>query len=146
MVPIATGAAADGRRMEEIAMAWVEAHNSGDIETMATFRAAHREDTNDAWRDQFPSLVERLGILEPTDVMIERQHELILQVDSDVRGRLQFTFWFNPDDPERISRIFYVRLFNGILRPGDEILLMSSKESYEVQEVGNTGQSSARTT
>lgn len=105
MIAMGDSAGADGRRMEEIAMAWVDAHNSGDMETMAAFRAAHREDTGDGWREQFPGLVERLGHLEPTDVIVAGPTELILLVDSAGRGSLQFTFQFSADDPERIGRI-----------------------------------------
>lgn len=105
MVLIGDRAGADERRMEEIALAWVDAHNSGDIEKMAAFRAAHREETGDGWREQFPGLVERLGRLETTDVMIEGSGELILRVDSTGHGRLQLTFQFSADDPERIGSI-----------------------------------------
>jgi len=105
MAPLADHALADELRMEAIALAWIEAHNSADIETMATFRAAHRQDADDAWRGQFPGLVERLGRLEPTDVEIPGPGELILLVDSSVAGRLEFTFRFSPDDPERIGAI-----------------------------------------
>ncbi|MBI3323559.1 MAG: GTP-binding protein, partial [Candidatus Omnitrophica bacterium] len=38
-------------------------------------------------------------------------------------------------DPYR-GVVVYVRLFNGSIRPGDQILLMRQKDSYEVQEVG----------
>ncbi len=99
-----TPARADGHRMEEIALAWVEAHNSGDIEIMAAFRAAHREDSGDSWREQFPGLVDRLGRLEPREVMIAGAHTLVLGCDS-AQGPLRFTFDFNPDDPERIRGI-----------------------------------------
>ena len=105
LAPIGDRAEADERRMEEIALAWVDAHNSGDVEKMAVFRAAHREDADNAWRQQFPGLVERLGHLEPTDVMISGPRELILDIDSAGRGRLQFTFQFSADDPERIRSI-----------------------------------------
>ena len=105
MAAIGDRAGADGHRMEEIALAWVDAHNSGDIEKMAAFRAAHREDTGDGWREQFPGLVERLGRFEPTDVVIAGPRELILRVDSAGRGRLRLTFQFSADDAERIGRI-----------------------------------------
>ena len=88
-------ASADGRRMEEIALAWIAAINSGDIERMAAFRAAHRDDSDDNWRERFPRTVAQLGRLEPTDVMIDGGGRLVLLAESSTLGRLRFVFRFD---------------------------------------------------
>lgn len=98
-------ASADERRMEEIAMGWVAAHNSGDIERMATFRAAHRVDQGDEWREQFPDIVARLGRLEVTDALIDEGGEIVFVAETESRGRLRFTFRFSDEDAERIDAI-----------------------------------------
>lgn len=110
-------AGADGRRTEEIAMAWVEAFNSGEVEKMAAFRAAHREGGRDGWEQQFESLVEKIGRIEPTDVMIEGDAELVIVADSTGAGGLRLVFRFSEQDPERVSSIAIDRSGGG--RPND---------------------------
>lgn len=100
-----SGAAPSEQRMEAIAMAFVEAHNAADIEIMAAFRAAHRPDAGDDWKEQYLQFVERLGTLEVTDVLIDEAHEVVLRARSSTTGGLELTFAFDPADVERIEGI-----------------------------------------
>ena len=102
---LTVSAAADERRMEEIAVGWIEAHNSGDVATMAAYRAAHRKGAKDGWEDQFREMVERLGRLEPTGVRVTDELELTLGVESENAGPLRLVFRFRPDDPEQVASI-----------------------------------------
>ena len=58
--------------MDQIALGWIEAHNSGDVEQMEAHRIAHREgyreNPADDWKPQFAQLVGDLGVLEATDI------------------------------------------------------------------------------
>ncbi len=68
--------------------------------------------------------------------------ELLERIVSDIPApggspdaALQALVFDSAFDPYR-GVVVYVRLFNGRLRPGEKILLMSTQNSFEVQEVG----------
>jgi len=71
---------------------------------MAAFRNAHRGREDQDWQQRFERLTEEVGQLEPTDVMIERDGEVVLLADSRL-GTLRLSFLFSVEDAERVSEI-----------------------------------------
>ena len=58
---------------ETIALGWVEAFNSGDVETMGRFRQQHLQLSESAdWETSYRSMFQHVGRLEVTGVLIDR--------------------------------------------------------------------------
>ena len=94
-------------RQEAIAIAWIEAHNSADVDTMAAFRAKHFQlsELKD-WQPTFQRMVEELGTLKVRGVMIDGAGQIKVRVHAsgpDESLRLGFTF--DADRPDQIRMI-----------------------------------------
>jgi CubicO group peptidase (beta-lactamase class C family) len=103
---VAVGVQGNEVSQEGVALGWVEAHNSGSVETMADFRAQHfnRSDAAD-WRTNFGQMVAVLGVLEIEGVTVEKADELRLHCRSERRGEMVLVFAFYPDAPDQIKKI-----------------------------------------
>ena len=109
LLTVTTGALghANDQEQESIALKWIEAHNSGDVATMAALRGKHyqRSDVVD-WQDNFANFVEQFGQLEIHGLMIERSNQIKIAVHSAKLGeRLELVFDFHEDAPDQIRRI-----------------------------------------
>ena len=95
------------RRQEEIAMAWIEAHNSGKVASMATIRDKHfKRSEIKEWQDGFRRLVDKLGQLEPYGIMVHGPGKLTIGCDSaNIDERVRLTFEFHADAPEQMLQI-----------------------------------------
>ncbi len=86
---------------EEIALAWVEALNSG-VEAMAAFRAEYLEEPDrPGWQEMVSELRDSWGNLEIYGVMIPEQNTVILGVVSERVGRFRLNFLFNDSNKLR---------------------------------------------
>ena len=90
---------------EAIALGWVKAFNSGDVEIMGRFRAKHfRLSTASDWRQTFASMVDHLGTAQVVGVLIDAPGEITLVVQSRP-GRRRMIFRFDPEEPDQIREI-----------------------------------------
>ncbi|MCP3980295.1 MAG: beta-lactamase family protein [bacterium] len=95
------------REQEAIAMAWIAAHNTADVDEMAKVRAKHfkRSEVAD-WQPGFRRMLDELGKLEPYGVMVEGPGRLMVGCNSDrVEGRIRLSFEFHEDAPDQIRQI-----------------------------------------
>ncbi len=95
------------REQEEIALAWIKAHNSGDVAEMAAVRERYfKRSTVTEWKPGFQRLVGELGQLEVRGVMIEGPGRIMIGVNSAAQQeRLRLAFEFHEDDPRQIRQI-----------------------------------------
>ncbi len=84
-----------------------------------------------------PELVHRvsgktgMGVPELLDIIVERIPPPLGQVDSSLRALI-----FDASYDEYRGVIIYVRLMDGTLKKGQQILMMGTNRHYEVEEVG----------
>lgn len=94
------------REQERIALAWIDAHNSGDVERMAAFRAEHfKRSTVTEWQGGFRSIREQLGKLEPRQVVVPGPNVVRFRVASETEGDLSLGFHFHADAPTQIAEV-----------------------------------------
>ena len=90
---------------EAVTIGWVEAFNSGSVETMGRFRAKHfRLSSATDWRETFAQMVNHLGTIQVVGVLIEAPGEVILVIQSKP-GQRRMTFRFDPEQPDQIRKI-----------------------------------------
>jgi CubicO group peptidase (beta-lactamase class C family) len=90
---------------ESIALGWVEAFNSGDVETMGRFRAKHHQLSEAKnWQGTFDQMLDMFGRIQVLGVMIDARNEVKLVVET-ISGQHEMIFRFDEKRPDQILQV-----------------------------------------
>ena len=107
LLPMTAFARNSEAEQEAIAIAWVKAHNSGEVEAMAEVRTKHfqRSEVTD-WKASFQGTVSQLGKLDVSGVDIPGPNTVILVVHSEAMDeKLKLIVSFHADAQDQVQEI-----------------------------------------